>query len=120
MPCLFEALKALCDILIDLGEYSAVVDLLQGVLPMALESEYQYLIGSLYALLAEGHNGQGNDSYALDSKERAQNIHVVTRYLDKAKEGKRPRLAVLHMIYSPISFVTQAISMSKSLTPFYK
>ncbi|KAK4977519.1 hypothetical protein LTR28_006544 [Elasticomyces elasticus] len=87
MPCLFEALKALCDILVDLGEYSAVVDLLEGILPMALESEDQYLIGSLYALLAEGHNGQGNDSYALDSKERAQNINVVTGYLDKAKEA---------------------------------
>ncbi|KND90382.1 Anaphase-promoting complex subunit 5 [Tolypocladium ophioglossoides CBS 100239] len=57
MPCLWDAVGALSNMLVSLGEFDAAVQLLTAVLPRALECESAGLAAQLYSYLADANMG---------------------------------------------------------------
>ncbi|OAQ68362.1 anaphase-promoting complex protein [Pochonia chlamydosporia 170] len=57
MPCLWQAVGALSNILVSLGEFEASAQLLVAVIPRALECESSALSAQLYSFLADANMG---------------------------------------------------------------
>ncbi|KAL8661367.1 MAG: hypothetical protein Q9202_005669 [Teloschistes flavicans] len=72
VPVLWEAIGAICRILVSAKQFDAAVQLLESVLPQALECEDGGLAAYLFSCLADGHMGlagQAKDG-SLQRKER--------------------------------------------------
>lgn len=72
VPVLWEAIGAICRILVSVKQFDAAVQLLESVLPQALECEDGGLAAYLFSCLADGHMGlagQAKDG-SLQRKER--------------------------------------------------
>lgn len=72
LPVLWEAVGAICRILVSVQEFDAAVRLLESVLPQALECEDCELAAFLFSCLADGHMGMAGQAKAgpLQRKER--------------------------------------------------
>ena len=57
MPCLWQAIGALSNILVSLSEFEAATQLLLAVIPRALEVESSALAAQLYSFLADAYMG---------------------------------------------------------------
>lgn len=72
VPVLWEAVGALCRILVSVKQFDAAVRLLESVLPQALECDDGGLAAYLFSCLADGHMGLAGQSKdgSLQRKER--------------------------------------------------
>ncbi|KFG83437.1 anaphase-promoting complex protein [Metarhizium anisopliae] len=68
IPCLWQAIGALSNILVSLGEFEAAIQLLIAVLPRALECESSSLSAQLYSFLADANMGMAGNMPAKSSK----------------------------------------------------
>ncbi|KAF1344748.1 anaphase-promoting complex subunit 5-domain-containing protein [Delphinella strobiligena] len=87
LPTMWEAVDALCVILIDLGEFAAVRSLIDAVMPQVLEGGNEYLIASLYNLLTDAYVGLAGHECEEGSKERDGHINSALLYVERAKEA---------------------------------
>ncbi|GAO19658.1 hypothetical protein UVI_02005990 [Ustilaginoidea virens] len=68
IPCLWQAVGALSNILVSLGEFEAATQLLVAVLPRALECEMATLSAQLYSFLADALVGSAGKQPPKSSK----------------------------------------------------
>ncbi|KAL1301515.1 hypothetical protein AAFC00_005758 [Neodothiora populina] len=87
LPTMWEALAALCVILVDLGEFGAVRDVVDAIMPQVLESANEYLIANLYNLLTDAHVGLAGHSCVEGSKERDAHISAALTYVERARDA---------------------------------
>ncbi|KAG5929562.1 hypothetical protein E4U42_005486 [Claviceps africana] len=73
MPCLWQAMGGLSNILVSMGEFGAAVQLLVAVLPRSLECESSALSARLYSFLADAHMGLAGEMRSGSSK-RAEHM----------------------------------------------
>ena len=64
LPALWEAVGAVCAILVSLKEFSAAVKLLEGIMPQTLECEDCNLSAQMFSLLADAHVGLAGQAKA--------------------------------------------------------
>ncbi|KAL8722249.1 MAG: hypothetical protein Q9225_001236 [Loekoesia sp. 1 TL-2023] len=83
LPVLWEAVSAVCRILISVKEFDAAVRLVESVLPQALECEDCELAASLFSCLADGHMGTAGQAKA-GSLQRKERLSKTSESLDRA------------------------------------
>ena len=64
LPALWEAVGAVCAILISLKEFSAAARLLESIMPQTLECEDCILSAQTFSLLADAHMGMAGQAKA--------------------------------------------------------
>ena len=62
LPALWEAVSALCAIMVSLEEHSAAAKLLEGIMPQTLECEDCNLSAQVFSLLADAHMGMAGQA----------------------------------------------------------
>lgn len=62
MPLLWQAIGALANILVALGEFAAAARLVIAVLPRCLETDAIFVVGTLYSLLADAWMGEAGEA----------------------------------------------------------
>lgn len=88
-PALWEAVASLATIFLDLGEFEAAKDLVEAILPQALEGGNLYLVAQLHDLRTDAYVGLAGHECEEGSKEREGMINIALGVLERAKEGKR-------------------------------
>ncbi|GAB0133107.1 hypothetical protein EsDP_00001523 [Epichloe bromicola] len=83
MPCLWQAMGALSNILVSMGEFDAASQLLMAVLPRALECDSSALSARLYSFLADAHMGLAGKMQPKSSKR----IEQMTRALSAVQKS---------------------------------
>ncbi|KAL8763874.1 MAG: hypothetical protein Q9184_000470 [Pyrenodesmia sp. 2 TL-2023] len=83
LPMLWEAVGAICKILISIKEFDAAVRLLESVLPQALECEDCEATALLFSCLADGHMGLAGQAKA-GSSQRKERLTKASESLDRA------------------------------------
>lgn len=79
IPCLWQAVGLLCNILVSFGEFDAACQLLGAVIPRALECELSALAAQLYSVLVDAHMG-----LAGESTRRAEHLMRALAAVDRA------------------------------------
>ena len=64
LPALWEAVGAICAILVSLKEFGAAVKLLESIMPQTLECEDCNLSAHMFSLLADAHVGMAGEAKA--------------------------------------------------------
>ncbi|KFA75367.1 hypothetical protein S40288_01995 [Stachybotrys chartarum IBT 40288] len=85
MPYLWQAVGAIANILVSLGEFEAAAEMLVAVLPRALECEASALPAQLYSILADANMGQAGAAQAKSSRRMefmTKALHAVERAFD--------------------------------------
>lgn len=85
LPALWEASGILANILINLHEFAAAVDVLEAVIPQILECEDCNLAARIYAHLVDGYMGLAGQEEA-NSVKRKERISKAMEYIDCAFE----------------------------------
>lgn len=85
LPVLWEAVGAVCRILVSVKEFDAAVRLLEGVLPQVLECEDCDLAAYLFSCLADGHMGSAGQANE-GSVQRKEKLIKTSEALDRAFE----------------------------------
>ena len=85
LPALWESSGILANILINLHEFSAAVDILEAIVPQVLECEDCDLAARTYALLVNGYIGLGGEEEAKSVK-RKERVNKAVEYIDSAFE----------------------------------
>ncbi|KAG6160101.1 hypothetical protein E4U35_005603 [Claviceps purpurea] len=83
MPCLWQAIGALSNILVSMGEFDAAVQLLAAVLPRSLECESSTLSARLYSFLADAYMGLAGTTMPQSSKR----VEHMTRALSAVQKS---------------------------------
>jgi anaphase-promoting complex subunit 5 len=83
LPALWESAGILANILINLHEFAAAVDVLEAIVPQVLECEDCDLAARTYALLVDGYMGLGGQEEP-ESVKREERINKALEYLDSA------------------------------------
>ncbi|KAL9587212.1 MAG: hypothetical protein Q9212_000371 [Teloschistes hypoglaucus] len=83
VPVLWEAVGALCRILVSVKQFDAAVRLLESVLPQALECDDGGLAAYLFSCLADGHMGLAGQSKD-GSLQRKERLSRTLESLDRA------------------------------------
>ncbi|KAL8942432.1 MAG: hypothetical protein Q9211_001400 [Gyalolechia sp. 1 TL-2023] len=83
LPLLWEAMAAVCRILVSVREFDAAVKLVESVMPQALECEDCELAASLFSCLADGHMGMAGQSKA-NTLQRKERLTKASESLDRA------------------------------------
>lgn len=83
LPVLWEAVGAICKILVSVKEFNAAVRLLESVLPHALECVDCELAALLFSCLADGHMGLAGQAKA-GSSQRKERLTKASESLDRA------------------------------------
>ncbi|EFE33844.1 uncharacterized protein ARB_07309 [Trichophyton benhamiae CBS 112371] len=82
---LWDAVAALCVILMSFREFSAALDLLESVMPQVLECEDRALAGRMYACLADASMGlAGESSSRRDSGRKKEFLARALEFIDCA------------------------------------
>ncbi|KAI5209244.1 hypothetical protein AUEXF2481DRAFT_27990 [Aureobasidium subglaciale EXF-2481] len=87
MPAMWEAVGALCVILIDLGEFGAARSLVDAIMPQVLEGGNTTTIAHLYMILTDSYVGLAGKSAESDQRESSSHIDAAFIYLDRANEA---------------------------------
>ncbi|KAI5272789.1 hypothetical protein E4T47_03842 [Aureobasidium subglaciale] len=87
MPAMWEAVGALCVILIDLGEFGAARSLVDAIMPQVLEGGNTTTIAHLYMTLTDSYVGLAGKSAETDQRESSSYIDAAFIYLDRAHEA---------------------------------
>ncbi|GAB7353578.1 hypothetical protein MBLNU459_g4004t2 [Dothideomycetes sp. NU459] len=94
LPLMWEAISALCNILLDLEEFSAVKSLVDAIMPQladqvnntqVLEGGNEYLVAQLYSVLTDAHVGLAGHACDEASTERETHINAAALYLERAR-----------------------------------
>lgn len=88
MPLLWSAVAALAVILADAQEYTAARQVVDSILPQAIEGGDLALVARLYSELTNAYVGQACTEHAPGTKERDQLLNTALVYLERAMEGK--------------------------------
>lgn len=83
LPALWESAGIIANILINLHEFAAAVDVLEAVVPQVLECEDCDLVARTYALLVDGYMGLGGEEEP-GSVRRKERINKAMEYIDAA------------------------------------
>lgn len=83
LPLLWEAVAAVCRILVSVREFDAAVKLVESVMPQALECEDCELAASLFSCLADGHMGMAGQARA-GTLQRKERLTKTSESLDRA------------------------------------
>ncbi|KAL8942418.1 MAG: hypothetical protein Q9216_001682 [Gyalolechia sp. 2 TL-2023] len=83
LPLLWEAVAAVCRILVNVREFDAGVKLAESVIPQALECEDCGLAASLFSCLADGHMGMAGQAKA-GTLQRKERLTKTSEALDRA------------------------------------
>ncbi|KAI4105476.1 MAG: hypothetical protein L6R37_002739 [Teloschistes peruensis] len=83
VPVLWEAVGAICRILVSVKQFDAAVRLLESVLPQALECDDGILAAYLFSCLADGHMGLAGQSKD-GSLQRKERLSRTLESLDRA------------------------------------
>lgn len=83
LPVLWDAVGAICRILVSVNEFDAAVRLIESVLPQALECEDCGLAALLFSCLADGHVGTAGQAKA-GSSQRKEKLIKASAALDRA------------------------------------
>lgn len=83
LPVLWDAVGAICRILVSVNEFDAAVRLIESVLPQALECEDCGLAALLFSCLADGHVGAAGQAKA-GSSQRKEKLIKASAALDRA------------------------------------
>ncbi|CAD0086781.1 unnamed protein product [Aureobasidium vineae] len=89
MPAMWEAVGALCVILIDLGEFDAARSLVDAIMPQVLEGGNTATIAQLYSILTDSCVGLAGKTSQTNPKESSDHIDAAFIYLDRAHEAYR-------------------------------
>ncbi|KAL8699400.1 MAG: hypothetical protein Q9201_006029 [Fulgogasparrea decipioides] len=85
LPLLWEAVGAICRILVSVKEFDAAVRLIESVMPQALECEDCDLAAYLFSCLADGHMGSAGQAKE-GSLQRKERLNKASEALDRAFE----------------------------------
>ncbi|KAL9021861.1 MAG: hypothetical protein Q9185_000988 [Variospora sp. 1 TL-2023] len=83
LPVLWNAVGAICRILVSVKEFHAAVRLIESVLPLVLECEDCGLAALLFSCLADGHMGAAGQAKA-ESLQRKEKLIKASAALDRA------------------------------------
>lgn len=83
LPALWESAGILANILINLHEFAAAVDVLEAIVPQVLECEDCDLAARTYAFLVDGYMGLGGKEEPKSVK-REERINKAMEYIDSA------------------------------------
>lgn len=83
IPCLWQAIGALSNILVSLGEFEAATQLLIAIIPRALECESAAVSAQLYSFLADAYMGMAGKMEPKSSKR----IEHMTRALSAVQKS---------------------------------
>ena len=86
LPALWEAIGALCKVLISLREFEAAATTLQGVMPQVLECEDWEMTSNSFSTLADAHMGMAGAAGA-ELLKRKEQISKAIDYVDRAFDG---------------------------------
>lgn len=78
LPALWEAVGAVCAVLISLNEFNAAAKLLESIMPQVLECEDCNLSARIFSLLADAHMGMAGEA----KTETQQRKEQLTKALD--------------------------------------
>ncbi|KAG9832935.1 hypothetical protein KCU98_g12608, partial [Aureobasidium melanogenum] len=87
MPAMWEAVGALCVILIDLGEFDAARSLVDAIMPQVLEGGNTTTIAQLYSILTDSYVGLAGKAFETDPSQSSGHIDAAFMYLDRAHEA---------------------------------
>lgn len=87
MPLFWAAISALATILDQLQEFEAAQQLLDSIIPKAIEGADVMLVAQLYSKLTDAYVGRAFKDHISGSKEREQLLNTAQMYLERAKEG---------------------------------
>ncbi|KAL8734414.1 MAG: hypothetical protein Q9181_003217 [Wetmoreana brouardii] len=85
LPLLWEAIGAICRILVSVKEFDAAVRLIESVMPQVLECEDCDLAAYLFSCLADGHMGSAGQAKEA-SLQRKERLTKASEALDRAFE----------------------------------
>lgn len=93
MPSLWAAVGLIANMLNTLGEYTSAKQLVEAVVPQALEGVDNMLIGTLYSHLADSYMGLADPAIASGGKSTgspatrstAANVALAELYIDRAR-----------------------------------
>lgn len=83
LPALWEAVGAVCQVLISTQEFDAATKLLESILPQVLECEDSYLAGQTFSILADGHMGMAGQANA-ETLQRKEQLAKALECIDWA------------------------------------
>ncbi|KAI4144737.1 MAG: hypothetical protein LQ341_002584 [Variospora aurantia] len=83
LPVLWDAVGAICRILVSVKEFNTAVRLIESILPLALECEDCGLAALLFSCLADGHMGTAGQAKA-ESLLRKEKLIKASAALDRA------------------------------------
>ncbi|PNS19687.1 hypothetical protein CAC42_7531 [Sphaceloma murrayae] len=86
-PHVNQGVAALATILVDLEEYSAAKQMVESVLPRAIEGIDACLVARLYTILTDALVGQATLNYLPGSRDSDQQLNHALIYLDRAREA---------------------------------
>lgn len=87
MPLFWAAISALATILDQLQEFEAAQQLLDSIIPKAIEGADVMLVAQLYSKLTDAYVGRAFKDHISGSKEREQLLNTAQMYLERAKEA---------------------------------
>jgi anaphase-promoting complex subunit 5 len=83
MPCLWQAIGIVSNVLISLSEFRFTAQLLTSMIPRALETDSSQLVGRLYSTLADAHMGLAGQTEPKSSK-RTEYMTAALRAVEKS------------------------------------
>jgi anaphase-promoting complex subunit 5 len=83
LPSLWEAVGAVCRVLLSLGEFEAATKLLRAIIPQVLECEDCELTANMFACLADAHMGMAGEIRSDELKCKEQMTKTL-EYLGRA------------------------------------
>ena len=83
LPALWDAVGALCRVLISLKEFEAAVRLMESIMPQVLECEDCELAANSFSYLADAHMGIAGQMSA-GSLKRKEHLTKASGYLDRS------------------------------------
>jgi anaphase-promoting complex subunit 5 len=83
MPCLWQAIGIVSNVLISLSEFRFTAQLLISMIPRALETGSSQLVGRLYSTLADAHMGLAGQTEPKSSK-RMEYMTAAIRAVEKS------------------------------------
>jgi len=86
LPALWDAVGALCRVLISLKEFEAATRLMESIMPQVLECEDCELAANSFSCLADAHMGLAGQMNA-GSLKRKEHLTKASEYLDRSFDG---------------------------------
>ena len=83
LPALWEAVGALCRVLVSIREFEAAAKLLESIMPQVLECEDCDLAGRTFCFLADAHMGMAGQATA-ESSHRKERLSKALECIDRA------------------------------------